>query len=241
MLRIAICDDDKILVNHIEKMLNQYLDKNLLQHDIVLFYDGMELDKHYQVGHRFDIIYLDIEMLGMNGIEVAKSIRKVDRDVVLIYVSSYDTYFMQLFEVEPFRFLKKPINEKQFFLITKLAYERVVENDAYFEYKYNKTIGKILIRKIVYFESTGRIVNIHTENKLYRYYGKLDEVEHRISENKIPFLRIHKSFYVNFHYIDKVMFSKLLLFDGTVLQISQDKQALIRKKYLNILGGDFNE
>lgn len=183
-----------------------------------------------------DIIYFDIEMRRMNGIDTAKSIRKVDRDVVLIYVSSYETYFMQLFEVEPFRFIKKPINECEFNAIIQLAYERIIEKDSYFEYKYNKSVGKVLVRKIKYFESVGRIINIHAEDISYRYYGKLDEVELRLSQNKIPFLRIHKSFYVNFHFVDKITFSKLFLSDGTILQISQDRQNFIRKKYLDILG-----
>ena len=77
---------------------------------------------------------------------------------------------MQLFEVEPFRFIKKPIKETEFEEVIDFAYERIIEEDAYFEYKYNKTVGKVLIRKIMYFESAGRIVNIHTEESTYRYY-----------------------------------------------------------------------
>ena len=238
MLRIAICDDDVYLVANIEEMLCQYLKKNLIESDMEIFYDGITLEKKYECGERFDIIYLDIEMGGKNGIEVAKFIRKLDRDVLLIYVSSYETYFLQMFEVEPFRFIRKPINAKDFEMITNLAYERTIENDAYFEYKYNRTIGKVLIRRIIYFESVGRTVIIHTEDCTYRYYGKLDEVEQRLYQNKIPFLRIHKSFYVNFHFVDKITFSKLILSDGTTLQISQDRQNIIRKKYLDILGGE---
>ena len=124
MLRIAICDDDKILVTQIEEMLNRYLDKKMIDRYIDIFYDGASLERIYEKGDRFDIIYLDIEMSGKNGIEAAKSIRKLDRDVLLIYVSSYETYFMQLFEVEPFRFIKKPIKETEFEEVIDLAYER---------------------------------------------------------------------------------------------------------------------
>ena len=241
MLRIAICDDDAIISAQIEEMLDRHLNKNLIEHYIEIFYDGKALENIYKQGDRFDIIYLDIEMGRMNGIDTAKSIRKTDRDVVLIYVSSYETYFIQLFEVEPFRFIKKPINECDFNAITQLAYERIIEKDSYFEYKFNKIVGKVLVRKIKYFESAGRVINIHAEDASYRYYGKLDDVELRLSQNKIPFLRIHKSFYVNFHFVDRITFSKLFLSDGTILQISQEKQNFIRKKYLDILGGGLDE
>lgn len=70
------------------------------------------MERIYEKGDRFDIIYLDIEMSGKNGIEAAKSIRRLDRDVLLIYVSSYETYFMQLFEVEPFRFIKNQLKRQ---------------------------------------------------------------------------------------------------------------------------------
>lgn len=126
MLRIAICDDDKILVTQIEEMLNRYLDKKMIDRYIEIFYDGASLERIYEKGDRFDIIYLDIEMSGKNGIEAAKSIRRLDRDVLLIYVSSYETYFMQLFEVEPFRFIKKPIKETEFEEVIDFAYERII-------------------------------------------------------------------------------------------------------------------
>lgn len=88
MLRIAICDDDKILVTQIEEMLNRYLDKKMIDRYIEIFYDGASLERIYEKGDRFDIIYLDIEMSGKNGIEAAKSIRRLDRDGHLISMKS---------------------------------------------------------------------------------------------------------------------------------------------------------
>ena len=75
-------------------------------------------------------------MSGKNGIEAAKSIRRLDRDVLLIYVSSYETYFMQLFEVEPFRFIKKPIKETEF--EEAFPYEETSE-----DYDFNLHAGRI--------------------------------------------------------------------------------------------------
>lgn len=135
MLRIAICDDDKILVTQIEEMLNRYLDKKMIDRYIEIFYDGASLERIYEKGDRFDIIYLDIEMSGKNGIEAAKSIRRLDRDVLLIYVSSYETYFMQGCEIrdklhvlnmKADDYIEKPINideleEKMLQLLHKLS------------------------------------------------------------------------------------------------------------------------
>ena len=97
MLRIAICDDDKILVTQIEEMLNRYLDKKMIDRYIEIFYDGASLERIYEKGDRFDIIYLDIEMSGKNGIEAAKSIRRLDRLVVAILVPAIFTLILKDF------------------------------------------------------------------------------------------------------------------------------------------------
>lgn len=237
MLRIAICDDEQIFLNELEMFVDNYLNKILVRHSIEIFYDGKALKKAYDEGERFDILYLDIEMNLMNGIEVAKFIRKSDHNVILIYVSSYESYLIQLFEVEPFRFIKKPILEDEVCHIMQQAYERVIEKDIYFTYKYNKIIGKILLKDIKYFESAGRIIYIHNLSQVLKYYGRLDDVERRLKDSKIPFLRIHKSYYVNFLHINKITFSKVILSD-IELQISKERQIYIRKKYLEILEGE---
>ena len=240
MLKIAICDDEQVFLNEMEMILNNYLNKIFVKHTIEIFYDGKTLKKAYEEGERFDILYLDIEMSIMNGIEVAKYIRKVDRNIILIYVSSYESYFIQLFEVEPFRFIKKPIHENEVENIMQQAYERVIEKEAYFTYKYNRIMGKIPLREIKYFESAGRIVYIHKLNDTVKYYGKLDDVEQNLKNSKIPFLRIHKSYYVNFHYINEITFSKVIISD-IELQISKKRQAYIRKMYLRILREEKHE
>lgn len=235
MIRVAVCDDDKQFAGNLEKLIMDYFDKRLIKYEIEVFYDGSTLEAEYQKAHRFDIIYLDIEMDKMNGIEAARLIRNIDRNVVIIYVSGYDTYFLELFEVEPFRFIKKPINPEAFNRITQMAYDRVIEEDAYFEYMYNKEYGKVLVRDIVYFESVGRVVNIVTDREVFKFYGKLDAVEKRLGNHNIPFLRIHKSFYVNFNHVDKITYSKVTLYCGAELKISDERQADIRKRYMEIL------
>lgn len=227
MLRIAICDDDKILVTQIEEMLNRYWDKKMIDRYIEIFYDGASLERIYEKGDRFDIIYLDIEMSGKNGIEAAKSIRRLDRDVLLIYVSSYETYFMQLFEVEPFRFIKKPIKETEFEEVIDFAYERIIEEDAYFEY---------ILRDVIYFESCGSRVHIVLKGKLYKFYKKLDDVEKEISVNySIPFIRIHKSYLVNFQQIRKVGYTEVETKDGRILNISDTYKKDVRARYSKLL------
>lgn len=236
MLSIGICDDDIEMTGKLEKIIENISASKLLHCNIDIFYDGCTLKDYMNQGNRYDIIYLDIEMREMDGIEVAKFIRMLDDDVLLIYVSSYESYLIDLFEVEPFRFIKKPINESVFEEIFFKAYQKIIQRCAYFEYRYNKMDYKIRVKDILYFESKGRIVRVFLKSAEDRkFYGKLDEVEKALSSGKIPFLRIHQSFLVNFNHISSMSFTKVLIDKDIELHISEERQRKIRTNYLHIL------
>ena len=94
MLSIGICDDDIEMTGKLEKIIENISASKLLHCNIDIFYDGCTLKDYMNQGNRYDIIYLDIEMREMDGIEVAKFIRMLDEDVLLIYVSSYESYLI---------------------------------------------------------------------------------------------------------------------------------------------------
>ncbi|MDE6209782.1 MAG: LytTR family DNA-binding domain-containing protein [Lachnospiraceae bacterium] len=239
MLNIAICDDDLIFASRIETILLEISRYRLIEMDIEVYSDGSELWKDVFSGKVFDLLYLDIEMVQLNGIDVAKRIRENNTSVIIIYISNYDNYFIELFEVEPFRFIKKPVDEKIFLSYFDKAYERIIQDEAYFEYKFNKIPHKILTKDIIYFESSGRLIKVLDTNGEGKFYGKLNILERQLQSGKISFLRIHQSYLVNYCFIKEISFSKVVLMDGTELQISEDRQKAIRARYNELLGGEF--
>lgn len=171
----------------------------------------------------------------LNGIQIAKLIREIDKYVIIVYISSHEEYLIQLFEVEPFRFLKKPIDFKLFDRYFMEAYKKVVSSGSYFEYDFKRNSIKILYSDIIYFESRGRCIYIVQKDKEDKFIGKLNYIEEKVAESNNPFLRIHQSYLVNFHYIKKICFSKIELYDGKILLISEERQKIIREKYSQIL------
>lgn len=236
MINIAVCDDDLIFASKIETILYEISRKKLIDMDVEVFSDGSELWKYISSGKSFELIYLDIEMMKLNGIDLAKKIREKDTNVMIIYISNYENYFIELFEVEPFRFIKKPIDERIFLDYFEKAYERMIQNEVYFEYKFNKIPHKIMLKDIIYFESSKRLIIIWNKFAYGKFYGKLDVVEKQLKNGKIPFLRIHQSFLVNYRFVQKISFTKVVLTDGTELHISEDRQKTIRAKYNELLG-----
>ncbi|MBE5856840.1 MAG: response regulator transcription factor [Lachnospiraceae bacterium] len=239
MISIAICDDDLVFASGIETLVIRTARERCTEVSTDVYSDGNDLWKGIAAGSKYDIIYLDIEMDCLNGIDVAKKIREKDNNVILIYVSSYENYFIDLFEVEPFRFIKKPIDVGIFKNYFVKACERVMQSDAYFEYQFNKVLCRELLKNIIFFESMGRTIFIHSTDGTATFYGKLNQVEKQLSESRIPFLRIHQSYLVNHRYIKNISFSCLTLAGGVKLQISEGRQRAIRSKYNELMREEF--
>lgn len=234
MIRIAICDDEKLITAGIEEMVMAACSGRGLLAYADIFYSGSGLMDYIEIGNEYDIIYLDIEMPHMDGIKLAKRLREKNSDSILIFISAHTEYAIQLFDVETFRFIKKPINEDEFKDVFNKAYEKIIAMNRFYNYFYNKKLYKIRLKSILYFESSGRIINIVTPHNQEVHYGKLDEVEHKLKGEKIHFLRIHKSFLVNMEHVEKMSYDSVILKNGEKLPISEERQKVIQRQYLEL-------
>lgn len=235
MLKIAICDDDLPITTEIESLLLDIGRNDCIRMDIDIFFDGRALYREIHSGTNFDIVYMDIEMNNLDGIQAAHLIRSHNLPTILIYISAYDTYFKQLFEVEPFRFISKPIDTHLFHKYFIEAYKKINSQLQFFTFSFNQKYTKVPISEIIYFESCGRDVLIHTNTLEYRFLSKLDNIEQYLSKNKIDFLRIHQSYLINPYHIKSITLSTIEMNDHSILRIGPKYQSRIRLQYLQII------
>ena len=174
MIQIAVCDDENAVINQIESLLVSVCDKEGMRADIDVFYSGSTLEKEVLSGTRYDLIFLDIQMESGDGITAAKNIRKTDENTLLIYVSGYDQYLMELFRLDVFAFVKKPIEAAAFQNLFLEAYQKICSKNFYYSFRYKSEEHKILCRDILYFESSGRQVRIHCHDGSVRYWSYPD-------------------------------------------------------------------
>ena len=145
MIKVAICDDENVIASQIDNMILTICRKENISVDTDVFYSGSSLEKEILLGTKYDLIYLDIQMKDGDGITTAKNIRKMDENVLLIYVSGYDRYLMDLFRLDVFTFIKKPIDAELFTNTFLDAHRKIGNNRFYFVYRYKNTEYKSLV------------------------------------------------------------------------------------------------
>lgn len=236
MINIAVCDDDMRTASLIESLLLDLISSTGAKAEVEIYSDGEVLFTDIRKGIQYDLIYLDIEMQNLDGISLAHKLRKNNYDLLIIYVSNHDKYLKELFEVETFRFLSKPIDIHKFAVYFNEAISRIQGNRSYYTYQFNRMTYRVRVKDILYFESSKRSVVIHLSDKSNAsFYGKLNDIEKDFVGSLTPFLRIHQSYLVNYAFIRGLSMTAAELVDGTVLQISEDRQKIIGKQYAQLL------
>ncbi len=228
MFRVAICDDEKTICSQIEKVILDYQKDCAEEIDVLTFSSGEELHKIIKDGQAFDLIFLDIELDKLNGIEVGKIIREELNDNItqIVYISANKDYAMELFENRPLNFLVKPICCEKIIKNLNVAINLHKNSNLFFEVYCNYNFTKIPYKKIMYFESNDKKINIITIDEKYEYYGKLSELKKEVKEK--DFIQIHKSHLVNYQYIVEVSYEKIILTNGEELNISQSYRKEVR-------------
>ena len=229
-VRIAVCDDDRRFCSEMKGILEQYEESKGIYIEIGLFSDGRELCKSLKRGERYDLVFLDILMEQVNGVEAGKFIRNVmeDDDTKIVYVSSDEEHTVELFQNQPTDFLKKPVRIRRVFQTLDTIQRSGRKRQNQFFYKQGKLIHAIPYSDIIYYQSVGRKIQIHTPKEIYEYNGKLSQ----ILGDGLPsdFICIHKSYIVNRNYILGRMYNKVYLKEeDTWLPVSQIYRKQVRE------------
>lgn len=223
-MQIAICDDEKEIRNMLEEKIKRLYPKS----NLLLYQSGEEL---LLSGISPDILLLDIQMADKNGIETAREFRKNAKNTILIFITAFEEYVFQSFDVGAFHYLVKPFEDIKFEEVLKNAAEEL-------QYRKNKkmnpvpkeknnliiTIGGehriISLEDIVYAEVFNRKIILHTLYADVEYYGKMKELEAAVGDT---FYRSHRSYLVNFDYIKQ--------YNATIIDLEKGQALLAKQNY----------
>lgn len=228
MYRIGICDDAESVCVSLKEMILRFAYANHVQMEVMIWRTGEELCHFLETDGQVDLLFLDIVLFEMSGIEAGDFIRNCleDRQMQIVYISEYSSYAMELFRTQPMEFLVKPITQEQIDRCLELAVKLTDRNRKTFVCQDGKDIFQIPYGDILYFVSEGRKVKVITKNAVKEFYGKLDGV---LKEAPEQFLVIHKSYIVNREKVFRYTYDWVEFADGTVLPVSKSHRKRVRE------------
>ncbi|MDD2957538.1 MAG: LytTR family DNA-binding domain-containing protein [Lachnospiraceae bacterium] len=220
-MRVFICDDDVLMIEQLQKYTQSYFESNHIKcPELLSFTSGEALlsDKSEK-----DIVFLDIEMPGMNGIYVGNELKKTNKNVIIFVVTSYSEYLDEAMRFHVFRYLSKPLDKQRFFRNMKdaLAYYNSISAKIPVETK--QGVYSFPASQIIAIEAQGRRVIVHTARQSFDSVHNMEYWLKLLPENS--FFRTHRSFIINFeHIVD---------FDRSTVHLSNQQITayLTRRKY----------
>ena len=235
MYYIGICDDGENTCFELERMILSYAEQKSMDLKTAVWYTGESLCNYLKEGNSLDVLFLDIELWKMTGIEAGKFIRDrlEDRRLQIVYISGKASYAQSLFKTQPLDFLVKPIDQSQVNEVLELAVKILGRNETKFAYQSGRDYFYIPYGEIRYFVSEGRKIRVVTVRGEKEFYGKIRELEKTLPKD---FLKIHQSYLVHTLFVARYAYEEVELTDGTILSISKKYRKQVREKLLR--GGE---
>lgn len=241
MLNIAICDDDIRFLEMIAVEVKNILKKLKVKASICTFTNGTKLISAIeQYNPYYDIVFLDIDMPIIDGKEVARKLRVIDKRFKLIFITSFEQEVLNTLQYDISDFLPKNLIHERLFSIVNRVVAIVIEDSPQLQiFKVDisydrRAMIKVPLHDIIFFESVNRKIYLHTKRQTYLLHGlKFADLITRYS--RFGFLDTHRTCLVNIQYIFSIDELEVYLENGTVLPLSRRKRSQVLDKFFELI------
>lgn len=216
-MNIAICDEE----SRVRERIRRILEESALEVSVRTFSSGRELLEAICPNYLPDIVLLDTAMEGMDGMETARRLREIS-DMLLIFVTGVKEQVFQAFDVGAFHYLLKPVEEDKLLSVVTRAAAETRKNRNTPQSMLIKVAGgyrRVNRDDILYAESAGRKIILHTKQEIMEFYGKMEELEKQLGKG---FYRCHRSYLVSL--------TKVREYDSTSIVISNGERIYLAKR-----------
>ncbi len=239
MLKIAVCDDEKIFRNNIAEILENYTESRGIVCEVRTYSSGREFVELGIEMLQYDVVFLDVQMDELDGLMTAKRIRENSRDIFIVFVTAFISYTLEGYKVDAVRYILKDKDNmlQGIYECMDAICEKMNYMVTWKQFEFNEGTKKVSLEKILYIESKLHKLEFHIMEeclKIYTLYDVLNKIEEELAGNF--FLRIHQSYLVNMKFIEKIRRYEVWLNNGVRLDIPRARWKYVEEQYVSYKG-----
>lgn len=228
--KVAICDDSGADRRYIMNMVRSWASAAGHEVQIDGFPSAESFLFRYAGESDYDILLLDIEMGAMDGVTMAKELRKSNDTVQIIFITGYSDYISEGYEVAALHYLMKPVNEEKLCLVLDRAAEKLAKNERVLNFEVSGEMVRVPIYQIRYADVLGNYVTVHAQTDV-TVKMTLGELEKQLDER---FYRVGRSALVNLTQISRVTRAEIRLNDGTAIPLPRGAYEGVNRAIINM-------
>lgn len=239
MIKISICEDKELFAQRIKNIIANYLNKHQIDYQIDVYHTGEEFLNLGIDMSQYSILFLDIEMGGINGIETAKTIRSYCINSYIVFVTAFAKYSLQGYSVDTTRYILKNNPRFEYAIEESLAtiLDKLKIDSELYTFEFKQCTKTINLNRIAFIESMGHMLTFHIVDNGYNEYTMRDSIskyDEKLSGK--GFIRVQQSYLVNWRYINSIKGYCVFMKDGTTIHTSKQNYSSIKKQYIALKG-----
>lgn len=236
-MRIAICDDEEAQRLLLQKYVEEWAQENGIHLETRLFVSGENFWFAWEDDSAYDLLVFDIEMGKLSGMELAAQIRRKDEEIPILFVTGYDSYMAQGFEVAALHYLLKPLRKEKFFAVLD-KFNRIRRRTQEEKILFRTEEGPLSLpaSKIWYIEAMAHQCVLYTEDASHVLCSSIGEMVKQLCGRQ-EFVRCHRSYLVNMQHISALVKPELVLDDGRRLPVSRSAEKAVGQAFIGLYKG----
>ena len=231
-MNIAICDDLDVDRKIITDMINRYFTEHNSIVNITTYNNGEDLISNF-THENFDLIFLDIYMYKLNGIDTAKEIRKKDDNSILVFITTSSDFALDAYDLDALQYLIKPITYDKIKKILDKCLKELSTNMRFIDVFEGGNPVKIPLNDIYYIDVYDKYCYIHLKDKVIKTHSSLAKLWGFLETSS--FLKCHRSYIVNMLYINEMLSNDFLLKNGEKIPITKNDKLNLKQTYLDFV------
>lgn len=233
---LAYCDDEPIQLEYTKKLAQRWAAGTGAALQFSSYCSAEEILFENMEGFPFDLLILDIDMQGMDGMTLAKKIRERDESLPIVFLTNLEEYVFQGYEIRALRYLLKPLNEEKLFPLLDEINTAKNREKRYLIENIRGDLIKLELDDIYYIEAAGHYLKIHTRHQDYEVKKSLSDISTELMESHgasaAGFVSTHRSFLVNLLHVERLFRTECILSDGSTVPVSRNAYKAVNEAFI---------